>query len=401
MIEERKVIGVSEVNAYIAQLMSADSVLSDITVKGEISNFKRHSTGHLYFSLKDDESKISCVMFRGNSAYLKFEPEDGMEVEVSGRVGVYEKSGAYQIYVNSMKKAGLGNLYEKYQKLMEELRKRGYFDGERKKPIPFMPQRIALVTSPTGAAVRDMISVIKRRFPIADVLVCPVLVQGEGAAWDIAQMMEYINENDLADVILLARGGGSIEELWAFNEIPVANAIYNSHIPVISGVGHETDFTIADFVADMRAPTPSVAAEIAVPDLAELKNKLKKYDSTLYEGVLNKIKRYRDRLDVLAKTPALTNPNLVLEQKYLRLDALQEAMIRGMNHKLSLIHTKLDSMGNLLKSLSHENVLNRGYFMVRREGVAVNIEELRKDDDITIFSSGMSAECIVKNVKEM
>lgn len=400
-MDNKKVLSVSGLNYYIAQLFSADEVLNEVTVRGEISNFKHHSSGHLYFSLKDSDSKINCVMFRGNSLYLKFEPEDGMEVEVYGRVGVYEKNGDYQIYVSAMKKAGQGNLYEKYKLMLEQLEKKGYFEAAHKKDIPYMPKKVALVTSPTGAAIRDMISVIKRRFPITQIIVCPVLVQGEEAAYDIAQMIYRISENKLADIILLARGGGSIEELWAFNELPVAEAIYHCEIPVISGVGHETDFTVADFVADMRAPTPSVAAELAVPDIAKLKNSLNSYNSTLYEAVMYKIKRYKDKLLHISKMPSMASPYAILEQKYMRLDTLSERLESVFNHRIELLRAKLVASEELLKSLSHENVLNRGYFMVKKNDLPVSIEELKISDNITLISRNMSAECEVKNIKEM
>lgn len=401
MNNRNDVMSVSGLNYYISQLISCDEVLSSVIVKGEISNFKNHSSGHLYFSLKDDNSKVNCVMFRGSALSLQFEPEDGIQVEVYGRIGVYEKTGAYQVYVSAMRKSGVGNLYEKYQMLLEKLRKKGYFDSSHKKALPYMPKNIALVTSPTGAAIRDMISVITRRFPLSQIIVCPVLVQGDGAGEDIARMLDRISDNKLADVILLARGGGSIEELWAFNEPIVAEAIYRCEIPIISGVGHETDFTIADFVSDMRAPTPSVAAELAVPDRDKLKNNLKKCDSTLYESIMYKIKRYKDKLEHISKMPAMASPYAVLEQKYLRLDNLSERLEESFRHKTEILRNRIKSNEELLKSLSHENVLKRGYFMVRRDDIPVNIEELYIDDKITLISRNMQAECEVKNIKEL
>ena len=286
---DKKSLTVSQLNKYISGLMEFDDLLSNVTVTGEISNFKRHSSGHLYFSIKDDKSKISCVMFKSDAYRLDFDPIDGMSVIVSGRVSVYEKNGNYQVYVKKMNEDGIGTLFERYNRLLDLLRDKGYFDQSKKKRIPYLPRKIALVTSPTGAAVRDMISVIKRRSPGVKLLVCPVLVQGDSAPLDIALMIDLINKENLADLIITGRGGGSIEELWAFNERIVAESIFNSTIPIISAVGHETDFTICDFVADMRAPTPSAAAELAVPDVEDVIFALRRYKNIIIELLNQKL----------------------------------------------------------------------------------------------------------------
>lgn len=400
MEDDYKMLSVSEINRYIKTLMDYDEVLSDLLINGEISNFKRHSSGHLYFSLKDDSSRISCVMFRQNALYLDFTPADGMHVKIRGKISVYEKTGAYQIYVHQMQKYGLGELYEQYQLLLKELSEQGYFDEAKKKPIPFLPKKIALITSPTSAAVRDMISVIKRRCPISQIIVCPVLVQGDSAAPDIAQMIRRVNDINLADVILLARGGGSIEELWAFNERIVAESIYKSHIPVISGVGHETDFTVADFVSDKRAPTPSVAAELAVPDINKILSSLQTYKTSMYESVLRKITKYKEELFYVKEMKVFKNPNSIFENRYLEIDRLYEKINDQIFHKLQILRTKTNSMAKVLESLSYENVLKRGFFAVSKNGVFVKDNEISVDDMIKICGENSEIDCTVTGRRE-
>ena len=400
MEDDYKMLSVSEINRYIKTLMDYDEVLSDLLINGEISNFKRHSSGHLYFSLKDDSSRISCVMFRQNALYLDFTPADGMHVKIRGKISVYEKTGAYQIYVHQMQKYGLGELYEQYQLLLKELSEQGYFEEAKKKPIPFLPKKIALITSPTSAAVRDMISVIKRRCPISQIIVCPVLVQGDSAAPDIAQMIRRVNDINLADVILLARGGGSIEELWAFNERIVAESIYKSHIPVISGVGHETDFTVADFVSDKRAPTPSVAAELAVPDINKILSSLQTYKTSMYESVLRKITKYKEELFYVKEMKVFKNPNSIFENRYLEIDRLYEKINDQIFHKLQILRTKTNSMAKVLESLSYENVLKRGFFAVSKNGVFVKDNEISVDDMIKICGENSEIDCTVTGRRE-
>ena len=400
MEDDYKMLSVSEINRYIKTLMDYDEVLSDLLINGEISNFKRHSSGHLYFSLKDDSSRISCVMFRQNALYLDFTPADGMHVKIRGKISVYEKTGAYQIYVHQMQKYGLGELYEQYQLLLKELSEQGYFEEAKKKPIPFLPKKIALITSPTSAAVRDMISVIKRRCPISQIIVCPVLVQGDSAAPDIAQMIRRVNDINLADVILLARGGGSIEELWAFNERIVAESIYKSHIPVISGVGHETDFTVADFVSDKRAPTPSVAAELAVPDINKILSSLQTYKTSMYESVLRKITKYKEELFYVKEMKVFKNPNSIFENRYLEIDRLYEKINDQIFHKLQILGTKTNSMAKVLESLSYENVLKRGFFAVSKNGVFVKDNEISVDDMIKICGENSEIDCTVTGRRE-
>ena len=267
-------VSVTDLNKYIKNKIAEDENLSNIIVKGEISNFKHHYTGHLYFTLKDENSLIKCIMFKSYAQKLNFEPKDGMKVYIFGAVSVFERDGVYQIYAKAMEQDGLGDLYTKYQKLKEELEKKGLFDESHKQKIPMFPKVVGVLTSQTGSVIRDIINVSTRRNPNVYIRLLPVPVQGEGAAEKIAYGIDYMNKNQLADVLILARGGGSLEDLWPFNEEVVANSIYNSKIPIISAVGHETDFSISDFVADLRAPTPSAAAELAVPEIYEVKQKI-------------------------------------------------------------------------------------------------------------------------------
>ena len=317
-------VTVTQLNEYIKGLFSSDPQLASVCVTGEISNFKRHSTGHLYFTLKDEESAVSAVMFRGDAQKLRFSPGPGMKVIVLGRVGVYPKSGQYQVYVKIMQPDGIGSLYMAFEQLKEKLYKMGYFDPGHKKKLPRFPQKIAIVTSPTGDAVRDMIRILGSRYPLSNILVCPVKVQGEGAASEIAGMIAYINKFRLADLIITGRGGGSLEDLWAFNEETVARAIYESEIPVISAVGHEPDVTISDYVADCRASTPSNAAEIAVFDRRELEQSLERAYFTIRKYMGDKIISYRNRLNVIAQKPLMHSPYEYFDERKMYLSMLEQ-----------------------------------------------------------------------------
>jgi exodeoxyribonuclease VII large subunit len=300
MANER-VFTVTEINNYIKYLMQNDMLLSHLYVKGEISNFKHHTSGHAYFTLKDADSRIKCVMFKGSASKLKFVPEDGCAVILRGYFSIYERDGQYQLYVEDMIPEGTGSLYKAYEQLKKKLSELGYFDEAKKKKLPFMPQTVGIVTSPTGAAVRDIISIIKRRCPCINIYLYPVQVQGAGAEKEIAEGIRYFNTKGNVDVMIIGRGGGSIEELWAFNEEIVAKAIYESSIPVISAVGHETDFTIADFTADLRAATPSAAAELAVPDKQSLMSKVSQYQYALNSSMTNYINSKRVRVERISK----------------------------------------------------------------------------------------------------
>lgn len=329
-----KILTVSKLNGYIKNLLSNDVILNNVSVEGELSNVKIHSSGHIYFSLKDNNSIISCIMFKSNAQYLDFNPADGVGVTVRGYVSVYEKTGQYQLYVQQIKMYGQGNLYQKFEQLKEDLRKRGWFDSHKKKELPTFPESVAVITSPTGAAVRDIVSVLRRRNPSIKIYLVPVLVQGENAKYEIVKAIETVNEASYADVIILGRGGGSIEELWAFNEEIVAKSIYNSLIPVISAVGHETDFTISDFVADLRAPTPSAAAEIVTLSMEELKDKLHIQKGRVVRSLNNKIYNYHKILMDYKNNYVIRRPSEKLNKYRQQLDYNQNILIASINKKI-------------------------------------------------------------------
>ena len=315
-----KPISVTELNLYIKDKINQDEFLNNVYVKGEISNFKHHYTGHMYFTLKDEKSLIKCIMFKSSTERLTFTPKDGMKVKAFGNVAVFERDGVYQIYCKAMEEDGLGDLYQKYEELKIKLEKKGLFDPIHKKRIPFMPRVIGVLTSSTGAVIRDIINVSTRRNPNVYIRLLPVPVQGSGAEKEIARAIQIMNEKKLADVIILARGGGSLEDLWPFNEEIVAEAIYNSEIPIISAVGHETDFTIADFVADLRAPTPSAAAELAVKDIRDITDKLANYNKRYKLALNKKVEFMRLRFEKVMNRRAYTNPLQRVQDEYVRLD---------------------------------------------------------------------------------
>ncbi|WP_100331521.1 exodeoxyribonuclease VII large subunit [Bacillus xiapuensis] len=325
-MEVQPYLSVKALTKYIKRKFDADPHLTNVLVKGEISNFKRHSSGHMYFTLKDDKARILAVMFSSANRMLKFRPENGMQVLIKADVTVYESGGQYQMYVKSMQPDGIGELYLAFDQLKKKLEKKGLFDESQKRPLPVYPKTIGVVTSPTGAAVRDILTTIKRRYPIAEILVYPALVQGENAAPSIVSAINTANRDQRAEVLIVGRGGGSIEELWAFNEEQVAMAIRQSHIPVISAVGHETDFTIADFAADRRAPTPTGGAEIAVPHLEEVLEKLAVRKNRLNRAMSEKIRRERKRYQNLKGSYIMRNPQALYRQQAERLDRLNEKL---------------------------------------------------------------------------
>ena len=322
-------VSVTQLTQYIKLLLDRDEILSQACVRGELSNFKAHSSGHLYFTLKDEGAVISCVMFRSDAMKLRFRPESGMKVILYGRVSLFPKSGQYQIYVTNMQPDGVGALAVAFEQLKRRLHEEGLFDPNHKKPLPRYPERVALVTSPTGAAVRDMIRILGHRWPMAEVIVCPVRVQGEGAAEEIADMLDYVDKHQLADVIITGRGGGSMEDLWAFNEEMVARAIWRCQIPVISAVGHEPDVTIADYVADVRAATPSNGAELAVRDSEALQSALRQLQVRMEQAQMQKINRLRQRLDTLSKSRVMRQPDAYLQQQELHLEMLRQRLELG------------------------------------------------------------------------
>ncbi|NLP37729.1 MAG: exodeoxyribonuclease VII large subunit [Firmicutes bacterium] len=397
-LNNRPVFTVGQLTRYIKDLFAADPYLNRLQVSGEISNFKHHSSGHMYFTLKDNQAALRCVMFRSANSRLKFLPRDGMKVVASGRISVYERDGQYQLYVDSMVPDGIGSLYAAYEKLKAKLEAAGYFEQARKKPLPRFPERIGVVTSPTGAAVRDIVTTLSRRFPAAEVLIVPVLVQGPEAPAQIAEALRFLNAVPGIDVIITGRGGGSIEELWAFNEEIVAQAIYDSNIPVISAVGHETDFTIADFVADVRAATPTAAAELAVPDQQEILLFLQTAAQRLARKMTDKIKEDRRYLEKLAAANVLTRPTQRFEQARQNLDNLLTQLENQINYHLQGKKAKLELLAGKLTALNPEAVLERGFSICYdQEGNVVRDAALLKPrDEIKIYLRRGRADAVVQ-----
>ena len=413
-----KYVTISDLNRYIKAKFDMDTHLNHVYLKGEISNFKHHTRGHFYFTLKDENSRIAAVMFASSAKNVAFEPEDGMKVLVSGRIALYEATGSYQIYVDSMELDGIGNLYLEFERLKKELAKEGLFDREHKKAIPKFPKKIGIITAPTGAAIRDILSTIKRRYPICETILFPALVQGTGAKESVVKQLNKAQEYDL-DVIICGRGGGSIEDLWAFNEEIVARAIYNSKIPVISAVGHEIDFTIADYVADLRAPTPTGAAEMAVPNLVDLKSLIDQYKIRGNEAVTNIIKKNRIKLESLQNSFVLKNPLSLYEIKEQKLDSyidyLNQYMTNKLNHaKLmyekvinnkilispqSMFDKKKHQYELLLKTIEVLNpmkLLSSGYSIVKSNGKVIkNSHDVNLEDVVDIELSEGKLKCSV------
>ncbi len=401
-MDAQMIFSVTELNGYVAALLSADPHLKEVMVRGEISGFKRHSSGHFYFSLKDEGALVDCVMFRSYAQQMDFRPEDGQQVVVSGTATIYAKSGRFQLYVTSMERSGEGALYRKFIELKNRLEKEGLFDSEKKKPIPFLPETVGIVTSGTGAAIQDIMQIIGRRFPKMNLLLCPVKVQGDGAALEIAAGVREINRNKAADVIIVGRGGGSMEDLWAFNEPEVAYAIFESEIPVISAVGHETDFTIADFVADLRAPTPSAAAELAVPEYDVLTALLRDYAERL-SGVLERdLERRRSRLDLMYRSPGFVNIRLRIGDERQNLDGLAERMERAVSDRTERERHRLEKFLAGLSALSPDSVMERGYSIVRdaNGNLIKSRAGLHVDDRVRIRFSDGTAGAVVTDLSE-
>lgn len=394
-------VSVTQLTQYIKLLLDRDEVLSQACVRGELSNYKMHSSGHHYFTLKDEGAVISCVMFRSDAARLRFRPESGMSVILAGRVSLFPKSGQYQIYVSHMQPDGVGDLAVAFEQLKRRLSAQGYFDTEYKKPLPRYPQRVALVTSPTGAAVRDMIRILGRRWPAAKVLVCPVKVQGEGAAQEIAAMLDYVDQNALADVIITGRGGGSIEDLWAFNEECVAQAIFRCKTPVISAVGHEPDVTISDFTADVRAATPSNAAELAVCDREEVRQNLTQLALRMRRAQERRLLAARQRLERLEKSPVMRTPEAAIQQKALLLELLRQRLEHGGETLLQRRRQRFFQIAARLDALSPLKVLGRGYaVMTKDEQVIRSVTQLSAGDAVDLRLSDGRAYCKVDRVEK-
>ena len=383
-------VTVSDLNRYIKDKFANDENLSQILVKGEISNFKNHYTGHMYFTLKDENSLIKCVCFKTYAEKLTFMPKDGMKVIVLGSVSVFERDGIYQIYVKIMEEDGLGDLYTKYKELKEKLEKEGLFSEAHKQKIPLMPKVIGVLTSQTGSVIRDIINVSTRRNPNVYIRLLPVPVQGEGAAEKIASGIKFMNENKLADVLILARGGGSLEDLWPFNEEIVARAIYDSEIPIISAVGHETDFSISDFVADLRAPTPSAAAELAVPDVYEVKKKIESYQDRLRMALLKKVEVMKLRYDKCMASIVFKEPLRKVNDSYLLIDNLSKRLEASIKIKQEKEKSKYIELISKLDALSPLKTLSRGYSLTEKNGKIIRSkEELQKGDKVELrFTDG-------------
>ncbi len=394
MLINSTILTVKQLNTYIKNIIEDDNKLRSIFIKGEISNFTNHyKSGHLYLTLKDEESVIKSVMFKSSAIKLLFTPKDGMKVIARGKVSVFERVGQYQLYIEEMIVDGLGDLNLAYEKLKEKLKLEGLFDIERKKPIPKYPKSIGVITSPTGAAVRDIINILKRRMPLTKVFIYPVLVQGKEAPIQLIEAIKYFNENFLVDSIIIGRGGGSLEELWAFNDELLARTIFNSKIPIISAVGHETDFTIADFVSDLRAPTPSAAAEISVADKNELSNKFSEISSKLKILLTRDLKNKINTFERYSKSPVLLNPYRYIDEKKMNFDYLLKSLVHISSKTTSLHREKLSILVGKLSSLSPLSILSRGYNITKdKNGKFIkSINEININDELSLkFYDGIA-----------
>ncbi len=378
------IYSVSQISSYIEALFSTDDVLQDLWVKGEVSNLYKANSGHMYFTIKDEDAQLKTVMFRHKSQNLDFELEDGMEIAVHGYINIYKVRGEYQLYADEIIPEGRGSLYEAFEKLKKELKEEGLFKEEKKKKIPLIPKKIGIVTSPTGAAIRDMLSVVDRRFEHVSILIVPSLVQGDKAADQLVEGIKYLNERDDIDLIIVSRGGGSIEDLWSFNEEKVARAIYASQIPVISGVGHETDFTIADFVADLRAPTPSAAAELAIANREEIENQLDNLTRRLLNNQKARVKSAKDRLDSIANRRIFKKPAEMFIDKMQRLDEFSRELKWNMEKLLNKNKERFKILNSKMETLSPLKTIKRGYSITyNQEGNPItDIGEVQKGQDV-------------------
>jgi exodeoxyribonuclease VII large subunit len=399
---EENVLSVTELNQRVKLLIDGDPVLSGVYVRGELSNYKIYPSGHHYFTLKDADSSLRCVMFRGSAAKLRFRPESGMGVTAFGRVSVYPRDGAYQLYVEELMPEGMGDLQVAFEQLKEKLRGEGLFDGAHKKPLPEFPQKIAVITSSAGAAVHDIIRILGKRWPMAEVLLLPVRVQGAEAPPEIAGAIKYANRHHVADVIITGRGGGSIEDLWAFNDERVARAIYDSEIPVISAVGHEPDVTISDYVADVRAATPSNAAELAVPDRAEIAELLDNLDIRRSQAIKKKLAELSSRLADLESRRVMQSPAAYLDTKKLELDRASDRLVSAFQSITTQRRREYVRLAASLDAMSPLKVLSRGYAIAQTEDGAVlkSVNQAAKGEKITVELGDGSLGCRIENVEE-
>ena len=393
-----KIFSVSELNGYIKNLLDSDDILAGLYVRGELSNYKMYPSGHHYFTMKDAEGALRCVMFKGSATKLRFKPENGLSVIALGRVAVYPRDGAYQLYVNDITPDGVGDLYVAFEQLKEKLYKEGMFDGRHKKPLPRYPKTVAVVTSSAGAAVRDIIRVLRGRWPMTKVVVMPVRVQGVEAPPEIVGAIRYANTHGVADLIITGRGGGSLEDLWAFNDERVARAIFESGIPVISAVGHEPDVTIADFVADLRAATPSNAAELAVPDVNEVRDALAAAEIRMRQAISREIKSRRQRLGELSNKRVLQSPKYYIDDKRLLLDHCQDKLLSAMRRKLYTEREKYARLAAALDAMSPLKVLGRGYAIARKEDGSVikKAADVKPGDRMTVRLKKDEISCVAE-----
>jgi exodeoxyribonuclease VII large subunit len=395
------VLTVTEINRYIKEIISRDLVLSNLWVRGEISNYKYHYSGHMYFTIKDDSSLLKSVMFKTHAANLRFQPENGMKVIIRGYISLYERDGQYQLYAEEMQPDGIGSLHLAFEQLKKKLEQEGLFDAQYKKKLPYLPKTIGVVTSSTGAVIPDILNILNRRFPNVHIKLFPVAVQGESAAKQIAHAVRKLNETLAVEVIIVARGGGSLEELWAFNEEVVARSIFESSIPVISAVGHETDYTIADFVADLRAPTPSAAAEIVIPEKDVLEYKLHNMKTRLKHSLIKNLDLQKSRLHRLAGSTAFRQPLDRIYQARVRLDTLHKYLILGMESKKEKEKAKLLTWMGKLDALSPLSILTRGYSAISlkgRETFIKSVEDVQKGDELEVTLSDGKLYCIINEV---
>jgi len=400
-VEELELIGVSvsQLTERIKQRLEEDILLQDVLVRGELSNFKRHSSGHLYFTMKDHDSSLRCVMFRSSAQKLPFDPADGEEILAQGRIGIYQRGGQYQLYVYELVPLGQGALALAFEQLKGKLAGEGLFDQARKRALPLFPKRIGIVSSPTGAAIRDFISVARRRWPLANLVLAPALVQGENAAPSIVEALELLCDEGDVELIVVTRGGGSLEDLWPFNEERVARAIFACPLPVVSAVGHEIDFTIADFVADLRAPTPSSAAELALPDLVALQGQLRDYYTRLGWGLRSQVRFTKKRLAVLAQSRIFRHKEELLAQRQLEVDELARSLEQTVGERIKEKDQKLRLLAQSLQQLSPLATLSRGYSICRRgRNVVRDAEQLTPGDKLEVIFARGRVGCTVGEI---
>ena len=398
----QQVLTISQINAYIRSKMESDTLLTSVAVKGEISNYKVYPSGHHYFTLKDESAALKCVMFKGNAIRLRFRPDNGMKVIAMGKISVYPRDGAYQLYCSAMAMDGIGDLYAAFEELKMKLGQQGLFDPAHKKPIPRYPQVIGIVTSSAGAAVHDMLRILRKRYPLVKVRLLPVRVQGVEAPGEIAAAIRYANYHELADVLIVGRGGGSIEDLWAFNDERVAYAIYESRIPVISAVGHEPDVTISDYVADLRAATPSNAAELAVMDQDALRQTLDSVSSALITSLKRQLRASRQHLSVLADSAALKSPYTNIEKKREVLQSVTTRMVAAQSGYIAAKRQRFVGLTAKLEAMSPLKVLTRGYSLAHTaDGTNIrSVKQIATGSDITVTVSDGTVEACVTAVKE-